>query len=778
MLFNLCEMTASLNKLSLVQDLAAVMLVAGMVAALFHYLGWPKVIGYIAAGALMGLPQVKSFLIANEGSVNVLANLGIIFLMFTLGLELNIRKLRKIGNIVFPTAVCDIFFMLLAGYSLGHYVFGWSMLPSLFLGAVVCDSSTTLLAKSLEEIGCSKEPFADVIFGTTLSEDILTIGIMALLTGLAMTGAFQPNELVLQLALLLLFLVGVLGFGLILLPKFLDKLKRMKDDETLLVIILGVCFGIAFVAEKMQFSLALGAFLVGAVVSESSVSKRVHESTAALRNMFSAVFFVTIGLMVNLPQMWANKWGILIVSAAVIVCKTLNCLVASFVMGQTRHDALKTGIGLAQIGDFAYLVALLGINLRNGAEPFPQMYQIAVGASIITTLVNPFMLRKAQKLANWLDRITPSRLLKFMENYTIWTRQASSQVIKGENSAEFKKHLFLYILDLILVLVLFSIAHFISERLNIWFSLPKLIHYFKNELIWIITCICCFSIYVSAFLHSRQMASALSLATSSAFRNEHWGRAMRNITHIVASLIFVALLFIQFAFLSFILLDNVVMITLILLSYVVVCMIWWKRIKPMAVKNQSALQLVFEREEIPDEEELASSQAGTVVVPKDSCVIGATLATLRLRNRTGVNVTKIARRDGAVIANPGVNDVLQEGDTLYLVATPEQIQKTNELLALHDLPERAMPDLSTLSELHTQSYRLPTGAYAVNRTLAELRLRNLAGTTVLRIKHGAHSVHNPGPNERLLEDDVMLMIGTESDLKRACRILDEGPETA
>ena len=778
MLFCLCEMTASLNKLSLVQDLAAVMLVAGMVAALFHYLGWPKVIGYIAAGALMGLPQLKSFLIANEGSVNVLANLGIIFLMFTLGLELNIRKLRKIGNIVFPTAVCDIFLMLLAGYSLGHYVFGWSMLPSLFLGAVVCDSSTTLLAKSLDEIGCSKEPFADVIFGTTLSEDILTIGIMALLTGLAMTGTFQPNELVLQLALLLLFLVGVLGFGLILLPKFLDKLKRLKDDETLLVIILGICFGIAFVAEKMQFSLALGAFLVGAVVSESSVSKRVHESTSALRNMFSAVFFVTIGLMVNLPQMWANKWGILIVSALVIVCKTLNSFVASFVMGQTRHDALKTGIGLAQIGDFAYLVALLGINLRNGAEPFPQMYQIAVGASIITTLVNPFMLRKAQMFANWLDRIMPSRMLNFLENYTIWTRQASSQVITGEYSAEFKKHLFLYVLDLILVLVLFSIAHFISERLHVWFQLPNLIRYFKNELIWLITCICCFSILISAFLHSRQIASALSMATSSAFKNEHWSRAMRNITHIIASLIFVAILFIQFAILSFILLDNMVMITLILLSYVVVSMIWWQRIKPMAVKNQAALQLVFEREEIPDEEELSASQAGSVLVPKDSCVIGATLATLRLRNRTGVTVTRITRKNGEIIANPGINDVLQEGDTLYVVATPEQIQKTNELLALHDLPEKAMPDLSTLSELHTQSYRLPVGAYAVNKTLAELRLRNLAGTTVLRIKHGVHSIQNPGPNERLLENDVIFMIGTDSELQRACQILEEGPENA
>ena len=207
---------AELTKLTLVQDLAAVMLVAGIVAALFHLLGWPKVIGYIVAGSLMRMKFFNNLLISNEESINVLANLGIIFLMFTLGLELNIRKLRKLGRTVFPAAIYDLGMMILIGYVVGRQILGWDTIPSLFLGGVICDSSTTLLAKSLDEMGCSKEKFASVIFGTTISEDVLTIGIMAILTGLGMTGRFQAGELAKQLGLLGLFLTGVFIFGLLL----------------------------------------------------------------------------------------------------------------------------------------------------------------------------------------------------------------------------------------------------------------------------------------------------------------------------------------------------------------------------------------------------------------------------------------------------------------------------------------------------------------------------------------------------------------------------------
>lgn len=768
----LCEIT-QLTKLTLVQDMAAVMLAAGLVAALFHYLGWPKVIGYIAAGTLMGLPQVKPFLITNEGSVNVLANLGVIFLMFTLGLELNIRRLRKIGGIIFPTAACDLGLMLLAGYALGRHVFHWDMLPSLFLGAVVCDSSTTLLAKSLDEIGCSKENFATVIFGITISEDVLTIGVMAILTGLAMTGQFQAMELAKQLGFLGLFLVGVMVFGLMLLPKFLDKLKKMKDDETLLIIILGICFGIAFIAEKMNFSLALGAFLVGAVVAESSVSARVHESTGALRNMFSAVFFVTIGLMVNPAQMWDNILEILAVTFVAIVGKTVNCMVASYALGQSHKDALKTGIGLAQIGDFAYLIALLGMTLGNGAEPYPRMYQIAVGVSVITTLINPFMLKASVPLGNWLDKKMPGKLLEALENYTLWTKRVGSQIASGNSQTNIKRHVIFYIIDLTLLAVIFMIAHFFLDQAFLKKLLPQFLFNHRHILLWIASCILSFPFMVSAFLHSRRAANDLAKATVPSFINENLYKSLHKLTKFIVIMLSMTLMIIIFSQLSALLFFDSNIFLVILAIYFAVCILGWKKVKKMAQEGQDILTSVINKED--DDLEIKEDMPVTLALPDASGAIGMTLRQLRLRNRTGASVNKITRASGEILSNPGPKDTLEKGDTLTLAANNEQLQKTKELLSQDEIDSEDFSSLTRILEIHVEPVKLTDNDYANGKSLKEIRLRNLAGTTVVRVEHpDKTATDNPGPDQILSAGDTVFVLGLSEQIKDSKQILAVG----
>lgn len=762
---------AELSKLSLVQDLAAVMLVAGLVAALFHYLGWPKVIGYIVAGALMGLDDVKPFLISNEDSVNVLANLGVIFLMFTLGLELNIRRLRKTGGIVFPTAACDLVIMLLAGYALGRHVFHWEMLPSLFLGAVLCDSSTTLLAKSLEEMGCTHEPFATIIFGTTITEDILTIGLMAILTGLALTGKFQAMELAQQLGMLMLFLIGVLVFGLIMLPKFLNSLRKLKDDETLLIIILGVCFGISFVAEKMNFSLALGAFLVGAVVSESCVSARVHESTGALRSMFSAVFFVTIGLMINPTQFWECKYQILAASLVVLIGKTVNCMTASYAMGQPRQDALKTGVGLAQIGDFAYLVALMGITTSGGTKPYPQMYQIAVGTSILTTLINPFLLKASVPASNWLENHTPAKLRETLDNYTMWTRRAGSQVGKADTGRSFKRHIAFFLIDLALIAVVFMTAHYFSGQEQLWHAMPHWLANFRDPLLWLACCFVTFSIMVSAFLHARRLAADVSAASVPSFLRESWAQPMRRITSLIVILLCMALLAIEFTFLSALLFFDWYILGVTITIYLLLCLFCWKKIKGIALDGQKTLALVLDKED--DTHETPGQKPAVVTVPAVSGAIGITLRRLRIRNRTGATVLSITRSDGTVIHNPGPDDMLMAGDTLELSATEKQAADTTSLLAqIHIEPQEDLAAFSRMLELHVDTVQLSHDAPSIGMSLKQLKLRNRAGTTVVRIEHADRSaVDNPGPDQTLDPGDTIFLLGTSQQIKNAVTIL-------
>ena len=777
-MFNLLPIAEmALSKQSLVQDLAAVMLVAGLFAALFHYMGWPKVIGYIAAGTFMGLPNIKGFLIASENSVNVLANLGIIFLMFTMGLELNIRKLRKIGGMVFPTAAYDLAAMLLIGYATGTYILGWGFLPSLFLGAVLCDSSTTLLAKSLEEMGCSKEYFAAIIFGTTLSEDILTIGVMAILTGLAMTGQFQAAELGRQLCLLAMFLAGVLVFGFLMLPRFLNKIRQMKDEETLLIIILGICFGIAFIAEKMQFSLALGAFLVGAVVAESSVSHRIHEHTSALKHTFSAVFFVTIGLMVDLHQMWDNILTILLLSLIVIVGKTINCLLASFVTGLPHKDAIKTGIGLAQIGDFAYLVALLGIELCHKAAPYPQMYQLAVGVSVITTLVNPFLLKGSQPFSEWLDKRMPSRLRQALENYTLWTQRTGRQVKENAIPPFFKRNAIMYATNLLLIAVIFAAAHYLQGKEELWAALPSLLSNYRTILLWLLSCLFSFPLFIGAFINARKLAEGLGQASVPSFIKPGLAHPMQRMTYLIVLLILMLLVAIVFTALSVLLIPSKLEMLCILLCYVIIGFIWWKRIQPMALETQKTLQLVFDREDTPAQEpETLSSIVQQLPIPEHSGAIGKSIAALRLRNRTGITITRILHLNGESTLNPGPKTTIQKGDTLFLLANEEQLENTRRFLEQSDLGDSAMDTITTMLSLQLSSIYIPANGFACGKSLKELHLRNATGANVVRIEHKeTPPTDNPGPDLLFQPGDKVTVIGNAQQMELARKLLIEGP---
>ena len=770
----IAEMT--LDKQSLVQDLAAVMLVAGLFAALFHYLGWPKVIGYITAGTVMGLPNLKQFLIASENSVNVLANLGIIFLMFTMGLELNIRKLRKIGGIVFPTAVYDLFAMLLLGYATGTYLLGWSFLPSLFLGAILCDSSTTLLAKSLDEMGCSKEFFASIIFGTTLSEDILTIGVMAVLTGLAMTGQFQAAELARQLGLLAMFLAGVLVFGFLMLPRFLNRIRIMKDEETLLIIILGICFGIAFIAEKMQFSLALGAFLVGAVVAESSVSRRVHEHTAALKHTFSAIFFVTIGLMVDLSQMWDNLLTILLLSVLVIVGKTANCMLASFITGLPHKDAIKTGIGLAQIGDFAYLVALLGIELCDKAEPYPRMYQLAVGVSVITTLVNPFLLKASQPFAEWLDKKMPGKIHQALSNYTLWTRRTGNQVKRSVVTPQFKRNIIMYGINLLLIAVVFVAAHYLQLKEELWNAMPKILADYRSILLWLISCLLCFPIIISLFINARKIAEILGHASVPSFIKQGLALPMQRMTRLIVLAILMYLVAIECTALSVLLIPSKIEMLCILICYIIVGLVWWKRIQPMALESQKTLQMVFDRDESSETEpETLSAMVQELSIPDGSGAIGKSLRFLHLRNKTGVTITKIQRLSGDVILNPGPKSVIEKGDTLYLLATDEQLQNTRNLLSQSSIEDSTIDTLSTMLSLQLDSILISEKSFACGKSLKELRLRNLTGANVVEVQHvDALQNDQPLPETPFKAGDKVTIIGNSDQLEQAKYLLVNG----
>src|SRR3989454_1081920 len=405
------------------QDLAVVMIVAGLVTVIFHRLKQPVVLGYIIAGVIIG-PHTPPFpLIQSEGTVTTLSELGIILLMFSLGLEFSLRKLCKVGGTAFIAALLQTLLMIWGGYEIGR-MFGWHTMDSLFLGAMLSISSTTIIVKALADLGKSKERFAQLIFGILIIEDILAIILIALLSGIAMTGTLSVTNLGVTVGKLVIFLVFALVIGLIPVPPLLGYVAKFKSNEMLLITALGLCFGSSLLAAKLGYSVALGAFIIGAVVAEARQIHRIEILTEPIRDMFSAVFFVAIGLLID-PAILLEHWlPVLVITLVVVIGKVVTCSFGTFVAGNDSRTSLRVGMGLAQIGEFSFIIASLGVTLHVTSG---FLYPVAVAVSAITTLLTPYLIKGADGLVNWFDREAPRSLVGSLELYTQWVAHLGGQ---------------------------------------------------------------------------------------------------------------------------------------------------------------------------------------------------------------------------------------------------------------------------------------------------------------------------------------------------------------
>src|SRR4030095_9437903 len=343
---------------TILQDLAIVMIVAAVVSLLFRQLKQPVVLGYILAGVIIG-PHTPPFpLIADEEAIKTLSELGVIFLMFALGLEFSLRKLREVGATALIAATLEILLMVWAGYELGR-VFGWGQMDSVFLGAILSISSTTIIIKALEELGKTKDKFAQIVFGILIVEDILAIVMIALLSGFATTGSFAPAEVGATIARLCAFLGVLLVAGLITVPRLLNYVASFKSNEMLLITVVGLCFGVSLLAVKLGYSVALGAFLIGAIIAEARQIVKIEALMHPVRDLFSAVFFVSIGLLIDPALLVKYAGQIVIITSVVILGKVFACSLGPFIAGYDQRSSLRVGMGLAQIGEFSFIIAAL-----------------------------------------------------------------------------------------------------------------------------------------------------------------------------------------------------------------------------------------------------------------------------------------------------------------------------------------------------------------------------------------------------------------------------------
>jgi CPA2 family monovalent cation:H+ antiporter-2 len=574
-----------MHDIAFIQDIAVIMLIAGIVTVLCHRFKQPVVLGYIIAGVIIG-PHTPPFqMIQDEHTTKILAELGVVFLMFSLGLEFSLKKLSRVGATAFVAALAEIMLMIWAGYEIGGF-FGWSRMDSLFLGAMLAISSTTIIVKALDELGMKKEKFAQLIFGILIVEDILAIGMIALLSGVATQGSVDAGQIFATVGKLSLFMIVAMVLGLLAVPRLLGYVARFESNEMLLITVLGLCFGFCLLVLKLNYSIALGAFMIGAIMAEARQLYLIERLIEPVRDMFSAVFFVTIGLLFDPKVLVAYAVPIAVISAAVVAGKVLACSLGTFAAGHDGRTSMRVGMGLAQIGEFSFIIAALGLTLKVTSE---FLYPIVIAVSAITTLLTPYLIRLADPLSAKAAKSMPQAAANLFGRYTAWLQ---SMQLEGDKAALAKivfRILLQVLVNCALVAAVFLAGAFfvasIEETLLAWISEKEM----RKAAVWGGALVISLPFLIATYRKLRALSMLLAELGVSAAVAGRYTQAVRRIVTEVIPVLSIAGILLLIGAMSVTILPPAQHLIMVLAAAMVLAAVFWKPCVRFYARLQIAL---------------------------------------------------------------------------------------------------------------------------------------------------------------------------------------------
>jgi monovalent cation:H+ antiporter-2, CPA2 family len=572
-----------MHTIAFIHDLAFIMLAAGVVTVVFHLLRQPVVLGYIAAGVLIGPHTLFSAsLVTDQETIRTLAELGVVFLLFSLGLEFSLRRLRSVGATAVVAAIAGIITMLWLGYEVG-LAFGWRTMDSLFLGAMLSISSTTITLKALDDLALKREHFAQVVFAILIVEDVLAIGMLALLSSVAITGMVDGVEIVRTFAVLTVFLVASLVIGILVVPRLLDFVARFGSNEMLLVAVLGLLFGFCLLVARLGYSIALGAFTIGVIIAEARALRRIERLIEPVRDMFSAIFFVAIGLLLDPRVLVTYAAPVAVITLTVVIGKVLARSLFAFAAGQNVRNSMRIGMSLAQIGEFSFIIATLGTTL-NVTSDF--LYPIAVAVSALTTLFTPYLVRAAEPLARRVRAATPHGMRRILQMYTSWLQSLRFVGDRAVLAAMVRRILLQAFVNFCLVAAIFGGGAYLASTrtldLSEWVPNAAL----ANALIWGAALVLSLPFLIAAY--RKLKALAMMLAEASVRAGRHTLRVQRIVSEIIPAVSTAAMLLLVSALSSSILPPAELLVAVLAMGALILALLW-----RTLVKLHSRLQIAL-----------------------------------------------------------------------------------------------------------------------------------------------------------------------------------------
>lgn len=665
---------------TLLRDLAVVMATAAVTTLIFHRLKQPVVIGYIIAGLLIG-PYTPPFaLVSDLHSIHTMAELGLVLLMFSLGLEFNLPKIRKVGISAGLAALMEVMGMLVIGFLAGQ-AFGWNRMDSVFLGAILCISSTTIIVKVFMDYKMVQEKFAQVVFGILILEDIVAVIILSVLSGLGVQGGPHASGILVSIFKIGLFVILFLLTGLLAVPRFVHWVAQVHTKEMLGVVTLGLCFTGALVASYFKLSIALGAFLMGAVIAASREAGQVEEWIHPVRDMFSAIFFVSAGLLIQ-PRLLLDYWvPILIITIVTVVGKALSGAVGSFLVGYDLKTSARVGMSMAQIGEFSFVIATLGVSL-NVTSDF--LYPLAVAVSSLTTFATPYLIRNSDRLVDKLLAKAPPRVQAALRRYESKVKSAFEKEETGMTAAIFSKYFTRLGIYLAVLAGFVLIAQILSRSLPYGVAADSRLINVGYAMIWLGFALLSLPTFLLVSKYANHVI--LLIVTRNKFILHYLNvHLFYNILNRLAVWTLCALFLILAA--RFVAdFKWLLAIGLVLLA---VDLIFRKRIRLIQEGMENVLDHITglatsepARQAVlmtGDKRLLLSDIVEQISISTDSPARHQTIRAAGVREQTGASIVAIYR-NGQPVPNPGPDTELLVDDVLVLIGDEDQLEKARTLL--------------------------------------------------------------------------------------------------
>ena len=738
----------------LVKDLALILVVAGVVTIVFKKLKQPLVLGYVVAGFLVSPHMPYTMSVVDKADISTWGDIGVMFLLFSLGLDFSFKKILKMGMSPVIATCSVVFCMMMLGIVAGH-AFGWSRMDCIFLGGMLAMSSTTIIYKAFDDLGLRQQRFAGLVMSVLILEDILAIVLMVMLSALAIGGNPDGGEMLGSVMKIGFFLVLWFVVGIFLIPWMLRSMRKLINNETLLIVSLGLCCAMAVLSTKVGFSSAFGSFVMGSILAETVEADRIIRLVEPVKNLFGAVFFVSVGMLVD-PH-------VLVEYSVPIACLVLTILVGQAVFGtfsfmlsgQPLKPAMQCGFSMAQIGEFSFIIASLGLSLGVIGE---FLYPVLVAVSVITTFLTPYMIRAANPCYGMLERRLPGRWIAALNNVTLSRRPA--------NTGRKWKSL---LMQMLRVTVIYAILSGAAIALMFTFFLPFIRHVLPH---WWANAVCGLAtlLMISPFLRAIVMKKNHSEEFKALWAENVYNRFPLVFTILVRLAVASAFVFYICNYLTRF--TNALMISIALAA--VALMIISRSLKRRSIKMERMFMQNLRSREIAAEVmgRKRPLYEGRLLdrdvhiadfdVPEDSLWGGKTLRQLGLGSKYGVHVSSILR--GILRINiPNGDTIIFPCDKIQAIGSDDQLTAFGSALVME--VRQKDPDIEK-REMKLRQVVIREGGAFAGKTMKESGIRDKFNCMVVGIEEGKENLSPVAPSRILQDGDIVWIVGEEEDIMR------------